>query len=71
MDVNTIWNDKHLTYDAESPNDTIVLQSSQNLTIWRPDIIIISEKGVKQDTFPDELATCRISPYGDVIYSQR
>ena len=71
MDMTTSWKDKRLQYKAEPPNTTIVLQNSGGASIWRPDLIVISEKGVKYKTFPETLAACRISPSGDVLFSQR
>ena len=71
MDITTSWKDKRLQYEAEPPDTTIVLQNTGGTSIWRPDLIVISEKGVKYKTFPETLAACRISPSGDVLFSQR
>ena len=56
MDIIVTWNDRRLQYESESPNERIVLQSSENVSIWRPDIVIDAEKGVKYETFPGTLA---------------
>ena len=71
MDVTAIWKDRRLQYESESPNDTIVLQSSGNTSIWIPDITILNEKGIKYGTFPETLAAYWITPSGEVLFSQR
>ena len=67
----TSWVDKHLKYEAQSPTDMVILQGEGSASIWRPDIMINGEKGIKHETFPETLATCGISPSGDVFSSQR
>ena len=71
MDVITGWRDKKLQFDAESPDDKIILQSDGLQKLWKPDIRVDGEKGVKQETFPETLAGSWILPTGDVFFSQR
>ena len=71
MDISTLWKDEHLKYEAHSPNDLLILQGEGSDSIWRPDIVISSEKGNQHETFPETLATCLISPSGEVLYAKR
>lgn len=71
MDVKTVWNDKRLCFDAESPKHHIVMQGNGLSAIWEPDIMIAGEKGVLHETFPANLSTASIFPNGDVSTSKR
>ena len=71
MDIIIDWIDPRLRYKQTEKKDMIVLQNEGSDLIWRPDIVIPGEKGVKHDTFPKRQSSAWIIPSGAVYYFTR
>ena len=65
------WMDNRLKLTNEDSDEVLVLQGDAVSAIWKPDISILNEKGVKHDTFPAIQESVTISLRGIVNYHIR
>eukprot|EP00794_Sanderia_malayensis_P007279 gene7279-8090_t len=65
------WVDERLKFQNTSKHDVVTLQNKDIESIWRPDICIIMETGIKHSTFPGNQSAAWIFSDGSVQYNTR
>ena len=71
LDILLSWLDPRLKFKNHSVDDQITIQKEEDMFFWRPDVYIISEKGIKYEQYPDKLSGAWIFPSGKVFYFSR